>query len=157
MPGLTSIFERRFSVLHQRSIALLDRVSDEHLFRLPLAGPGVETYSCGELLIRSAAAVEQAAGGISRRLWDDPFEWTLPEALADRAKVREYLEEARAAIAQAFGFLASDEDLFKLIPAPVQLKPIAEVLAETLDRAAHLQGRAYGVAQQFVTIRPVVP
>ena len=39
-------------------------------------------FSCGEYILRSAAAVEQTFGGITTRLWDDPFEWTLPEALS---------------------------------------------------------------------------
>src|SRR3712207_7579473 len=38
-------------------------------------------YSCGEHVLRSAAAVEQTFGGITVNLWDDPFEWTLPESL----------------------------------------------------------------------------
>lgn len=157
MASLRSIFQRRFDHLHERSLKLLGSVRTEDLFRKPASGSSsIETYSCGELLIRSAAAVEQMAGGVTRRLWDDPFEWTLPEELADPAKILEYLEEVRAARVQAFEFFASDQDLFKFIPAPDELKPLAEVLLETIDRATHLHGRAAGVAQQFVTIRPTL-
>jgi hypothetical protein len=32
-----------------------------------------------EQILRSARIVEQVSGGITANLWDDPFEWTLPE------------------------------------------------------------------------------
>ena len=45
-------------------------------------------------ILRSAAAIEQMCGGLTANLWDDPFEWTLPETLSTPAKVIEYLNSA---------------------------------------------------------------
>ena len=46
-----------------------------------------------EDLVRSAAAIEQMCGGLTANLWDDPFEWTLPETLSNADRVVEYLDE----------------------------------------------------------------
>ncbi len=158
MPELIQMLSLRFDVIDRRSLDLLSRVSNARLFwkSSPVESDG-EPYSCGELVIRSAAAVEQTFGGITTRLWDDPFEWTLPEELADKRRLAEYLHEVAVTRNQGFQFFNEDADLFRSIPAPDKLKPIAEILLETLDRASHLQGRAYGVAQQFLRLRPHLP
>jgi hypothetical protein len=36
-----------------------------------------------QYILRSAAAIEQMCGGLTANLWDDPFEWTLPETLSN--------------------------------------------------------------------------
>ena len=99
--------------------------------------------------MRSAAAVEQTFGGIMTKLWDDPFEWTLPEELATGAKIAEYLAEVEATRRNGFAFFTSDDDLLKEIPAPEKLKSIAEILIETTARAEHFQGRAFSIFQMF--------
>lgn len=151
---MLQLFSSQFDTIDRRSVELLSRLPEERLFwKLEPIETG-EPYSCGELIIRSAAAIEQAFGGITRRLWDDPFEWTLPEELASKARVTEYLNEVTATRIEGFGFFREEADLFREIPAPDSFKTIAEILLETLSRSSHLQGRAYGVAQQFVRIRP---
>lgn len=158
MPDLARILNSQFEVVENRSLELLARIPDERLFWRPeIVEPNGEPYSCGELIIRSAAAIERVFGGITRRLWDDPFEWTLPEELADRERIAGYLNDVQAARQIGFSFFREESDLFRQIPAPDELKPIAAVLIEALDRASHLQGRAYGVAQQFLRIRPHLP
>lgn len=158
MSDLLKILNSQFDKIDRRSIDLLSRTSEERLFWKPeAAASDGEPYSCGELIIRSAAAVEQTFLGITRRLWDDPFEWTLPEELSDQARIVTYLNEVSATRRNGFAFFKDESDLFKELPAPDSLKTILEVLLETLDRSSHLQGRAYGVAQQFIRLRPHLP
>ena len=92
-------------------------------------------HSVGTFAIRSAAAVEQMINGITVRLWDDPFEWTLPEQLPTVQDLIGYFDEVESARIRGFEFLNDDADLQKLTPAPVELKSLAEVLAVTLNRS----------------------
>jgi hypothetical protein len=104
-------------------------------------------FTVGEYLLRSAATIEQTFGGITTRLWDDPFEWTLPEKLNSTALIGEYLDEVSATIDRGIAFLDTDDVLYRDIPAPTTIKSIGAVLIETLVRAEHYQGRAFGVFQ----------
>lgn len=106
-------------------------------------------FSFGEYILRSAGAVEQTFGGITTRLWDDPFEWTLPEELSTPTAVTEYLDEVERTRLTGFGFFTSDGDLRKQIPAPEKLRSIFDLLLETLARAEHYQGRAFAVFQML--------
>jgi hypothetical protein len=110
--------------------------------------------SFGEYLLRSAAAVEQTFGGITARLWDDPFEWTLPEELATNAKIVEYLEEVEATRGRGFFFFKSDSDLAKQLPAPEELRSIFDILLETIARAEYFQGRAFAVFHMLAGTPP---
>lgn len=106
-------------------------------------------FSCGEYVLRSAGAVEQSFGGITTRLWDDPFEWTLPEELSTTELINGYLAEVEQTRRKGFSLLKSDEDLRKEMPAPEKLKTIFQILLETIARAEHFQGRACAVFQMF--------
>ena len=106
-------------------------------------------FSCGEYVLRSAGKVEQTFGGITTRLWDDPFEWTLPEELSTTDLVAKYLAEVEATRSKGFSLLKSDADLRKEMPAPEKLKTIFEILLETVARAEHFQGRAFSIFQMF--------
>src|ERR671920_1503941 len=91
--------DEQFARLHGRSLALARAVPAERLYWQPerrSAARAFPVYSCGEHLLRAAAAVEQTFGGITVNLWDDPFEWTLPETLPTPESVIGYLEEAEA-------------------------------------------------------------
>ncbi len=91
--------------------------------------------------------VEKTFGGITTRLWDDPFEWTLPEKMVDVQSVLIYLDEVEVTRAKGFAFFASDDDLKRLIPAPDKLRPIFDILLETVSLAEHFQGRAFALFQ----------
>ena len=104
-------------------------------------------FSCGEYLLRSAAAVEQTFDGLTTRLWDDPFEWTLPEKLSTCEAIVEYLDEVEATRTRGFGFFNSDDDLKREVPAPESMRSLADILIDTLARASHLQGRAFAIYQ----------
>ena len=150
MKTFIDIFDAHFRGLHERSCEFIALIPDEKLFWKPDA---TDSYSCGEYLLRSAAAVEQTFGGITARLWDDPFEWTLPEELADRDKILEYLREVETTRKKGFAYFSSDADLARQIPAPERLTPIIQLLLETLSRAEHLQGRAFAVFKLFSSAR----
>lgn len=150
MRDLIEIFDRRFERLHERSCRFVEKIPDGNLFSKPRElNRTFAMFSCGEYVLRSAAAIEQTFLGITRRLWDDPFEWTLPEELSTGAKVSEYLREVEQTRANGFAFFASDADLSREVPAPERLKPIAEILLETVARAEHFQGRAFAVFQFY--------
>ena len=135
--------DRQFAQLHCDSHKLIEAISPELLYQQP---PGksnsLPLHSCGEHVLRSAAVVEQTFGGITTNLWDDPFEWTLPETLSTPQKVAEYLDEVEASRKHGFDHFHSDEDLFKEIMAPSGSTQILPLLLDTLARAAHHQGRA---------------
>jgi hypothetical protein len=145
--------DEQFARLHGRSLALVRAVPAERLYWQPEREPGARTfpvYSCGEHLLRSAAAVEQTFGGITVNLWDDPFEWTLPESLPTPAHVVEYLGEAEETRRRAFALFRSDQDLAREIATPSgEMRALVSLVAETLARAAHHQGRAFATFRLF--------
>jgi hypothetical protein len=106
-------------------------------------------FSCGEYVLRSAGMVEKTFGGITTRLWDDPFEWTLPEELATKEAVLDYLSEVEATRVRGFSFFRSDDNLLRKIPAPANLRSIFDILLETIAQAEHYQGRALAIFQMF--------
>src|SRR3712207_4219558 len=127
MNFLLSTFDSQFASLHLRSIRLIEITPTDRLFWQPRQSENSPIYSCGEYVLRSAGAVEQTFNGIATKLWDDPFEWTLPEALFDNKRISEYLNEVEAARKRGFALFASDEDLSKELPAPSKLKTIFEL------------------------------
>lgn len=150
MRNLLDVYERQFEKLQSKSLELLEKIPEEKLFLKPRElHQSFAMFSCGEYILRSAGAVEQTFGGITTRLWDDPFEWTLPEKLSTVAAIREYLAEVEATRKKGFTFFTSDEDLKKQMPAPEKIKTIFEILLETVSRAEHFQGRAFAVFQMI--------
>ncbi len=143
-------FSHAFDALHRRSNELIALTPDEKLFWKPRdLGRTMTMFSVGEYVLRSAGKVEQTFGGITTRLWDDPFEWTLPEELSSGDLIADYLSEVEATRVNGFALLKSDEELRREIPAPVKMRTILQVLLETVARAEHFQGRAFAVFQMF--------
>src|SRR5687768_14649355 len=127
--------QREFALIDSRTRELLQQVPREILYR-PADLPGFTT-SVGELILRSAGAVEQTCGGLNANFWDDPFEWTLPETLSTPALVSEYLDEVSKTRNELFARLKDDEDLRKFIALPSDLtQPLIHLLLDTLLRAA---------------------
>ena len=150
MTSFIEKFNANFNEINRRSVELISLTPDEKLFWKPRdLGQTMTMFSVGEYVLRSAGKVEQTFGGITTRLWDDPFEWTLPEKLSTVELITEYLGEVEATRSNGFALLKSDEDLRREIPAPVKMKMIFEVLLETVARAEHFQGRAFAVFQMF--------
>ncbi|HSK71913.1 MAG TPA: hypothetical protein VK892_09480 [Pyrinomonadaceae bacterium] len=150
MRNFIEIFDRRFQKLHLRSFELIKLIPNEKLFWQPREKAALfPVNSCGEYILRSAGAVEQTFGGITTKLWDDPFEWTLPEALSTNEKILEYLDEVEEVRKKGFALFQTDEDLRRELPAPEKLKSLFEILLETLAKAENFQGRAVAVFRLF--------
>ena|SRR5687767_6954357 len=154
MNRMLDAFDERFARLHSRSVALIETIDAADLFRKPRdVSNTMAAFSCGEYVLRSAATVEQTSGGIMVRLWDDPFEWTLPEKLSTVPLVIEYLDEVEATRRRAFTFIDSDDSLNKEIPAPESLRTIFELLLGSIALAEHYQGRAFAIAQVLSDVK----
>jgi hypothetical protein len=143
-------FDRQFLQIHSRSCELVGKIPDEKLFWQPRETDALfPVNSCGEYVLRSAGKVEQTFGGLTTKLWDDPFEWTLPEQLSSGDLVLEYLNEVEETRKKGFALLQSDEDFRRELPAPEKLKTIFALFLETVARAEHFQGRAFAVFKMF--------
>jgi len=140
MNKLIADLDRQFSQLHQESRELIRAISPGLLYyRSTNSTPA---QSCGEQVLRSAAVVEQTFGGLTTNLWDDPFEWTLPETLSTPEKVSDYLREVEATRKRGFELFQSDDDLAREIMAPAGATQLQPLLLDTLVRARHYLGSA---------------
>jgi hypothetical protein len=143
MDKLIAELDRQFSQLHQESRKLICAIPPALLYYRPPNRSNLSpAQSCGEQILRSAAAVEQTFGGITTNLWDDPFEWTLPETLSTPEKVSDYLNEVEATRKRGFELFQSDDELLKEIMAPAGATQLQPLLLDTLVRARHYLGSA---------------
>lgn len=150
MKAIIDTLGRRFRSVHERSILLASQIPYDRLYWKPRKlDRSFEMFSCGEFILRSAASVEQAIGGITTRLWDDPFEWTLPEELFSPEKIIEYLEQVEDTRTKGFAFFVSDDDLLKSIPSPQEIRSLFEILLDSVCRAEHFQGKAVALYRMF--------
>jgi hypothetical protein len=125
---------------------LLDKTPDDKLFWTPVStADTLVLMSVGGAILRSAAMVEQAFLGMTRRLWDDPFEWTLPEKLSTKDSMSEYLNEVVDTRNAGLAFLTSDSDLSKQLPAPDALKSILAVLVAAVASSENYLGRGEAI------------
>jgi hypothetical protein len=142
--GVIESLDREFERLHARSCKLIETTPFEILYRSSQVNGG---SSVGVLVLRSAGVVEQTCGGIASNLWDDPFEWTLPETLSTTGRVIEYLSDVEQTRKHAFSCFAEDGDLLKKIATPSgEMRPLISLLLDTLVRALGLQGRAVALS-----------
>lgn len=128
--------DQEFSTLIDGLRELVRSVPPELLYRHP------PVVSIGENILRSAAVVEQACGGLTSNLWDDPFEWTLPETLSNPDRIVEYLSEVDLARQRAFNSIQDDSALTKYISDPSGERLLISLLLETLAKASEHKGRA---------------
>lgn len=146
MKSFIEIFDRKFAELYARSTRLLETLPNAKLYWQPREKDALfPINSCGEYILRSAGKIEQTFGGITVKLWDDPFEWTLPEQLSTNRLVLQYLEEVEATRKRGFALFLADEDLKRELPAPVKIISLFELLLETIAVAENYQGRAAAV------------
>ncbi|MEK6336793.1 MAG: hypothetical protein AABM67_17850 [Acidobacteriota bacterium] len=154
MDKLLSCLDRQFAELHSANHDLIKAIPADLLYRQPPVSSNLfPVRSCGEYILRAAAAVEQTFGGITSNLWDDPFEWTLPENLTTPEKVGSYLDEVEATRRHGFEFFESDKDLLKEIMAPAGATLLFPLLLDTLVRAASYQGGAQATLN-LLTAKP---
>ena len=155
MDKVCTLFNEQFRELHRHSQALIQAVPSEKLYWLPRESRiGLPIYSCGEHILRSAGAVEQTFGGITTNLWDDPFEWTLPETLSTNESIIGYLEEVESTRQRGFELFGCDDELLKEIVVPSgEMQTILSLLLDTLVRAAHHKGCAFATFTLFSDAR----
>jgi hypothetical protein len=129
--------DREFANLITSLKDLASSVPRDLLYRNPPA------VSIGENILRSAAAIEQTCGGLATNLWDDPFEWTLPETLSSPELVVDYLSEVDLARQRAFNSIRDDSALSKYVSVPSgEPRSLLSLLLETLVDAGDYRGRA---------------
>ena len=145
MGHLTAWFDREFSRLQSEWRELIQRIEPEKIYQRP----SVRELSIGEQVLRSARGVEQTFGGITANLWDDPFEWTLPENLTTPEKLLEYCDEVEATRQRGFALFRHDEDLMKEVVTPSGRMHLASLLLDTLVRARLHQLKAREVYKEI--------
>lgn len=146
MGSLVTWFDGQFAQLYAGWSKVIEKVEPQDLYRT-LAGSN--SASVGECLVRSAGAVEQTFGGITANLWDDPFEWTLPETLTTHELLLEYFGEVEATRRRGFEFFTADDDLLKAIMTPSGETQPASLLLETLVRARLYHLKAIEMSKQL--------
>jgi hypothetical protein len=128
----------------------LDREFAELIVCLKELAASVPSDLLYKNLLRSAAVMEQTFGGLTANLWDDPFEWTLPETLSTTDRIIEYLSEVDLARQRAFSSILDDRALTKYISDPSgEPRRLISVLLETLVTAADYRGRAMRARSEF--------
>jgi hypothetical protein len=154
--------DREFARLHANSCAAITRAPLAALYQLPAqigipsstAEPN-QSVSIAEGILRSSAAVERTFGGITANLWDDPFEWTLPEYLSTPEKITAHLAEVEETRKRAFSSFTDDDCLLKHISTPSgEAQPLIALLLETLVQAVNHQAQALLVLRILSGISP---
>ena len=135
MDGVIDILDRQFAQLYDGWQEVIQELNSESIYRKLNANS--RSLSCGEHIVRSARIVEQTFGGITANLWDDPFEWTLPETLSTRESVLDYLREVEVTRRRGFDLIKTEEDLTKEIVAASGPTQLFSLLLDTLLRAGH--------------------
>jgi len=146
MRTLIETIDAHLADLHSRQCYLIENTPDEQLFWTPIpTADTLITLSVGGAILRSGAKIEQGFLGLTRRLWDDPFEWTLPEKLSSKTAILEYLDEVASSRNAGLAFLTSDAALSQRVPAPEELKPIFQALLTAISQAENFLGRGEAV------------
>jgi hypothetical protein len=138
MNDLITWFDQEFTQLESDWRELINQLDDHSIY----SEAQQQLCPAAEQILQSARIVEQVSGGITANLWDDPFEWTLPETLTNREKLISYFGEVSTARAHAFEFFADDADLRKTVMAPRGPTHLISLLLDALVRARHHQSQA---------------
>jgi hypothetical protein len=141
-------FDREFISVLLELTALIQSIPGEKIYLNPM---GAAEGSVAESIVKCAGTLEQALGGLTTNLWDDPFEWTLPETLSTTEHIIDYLAEVDGARSRAFAFLVDDSALGKYIAVPSgEQTSIQNLLADALAKARPYQARAVETAKLLV-------
>jgi hypothetical protein len=147
---VVALLDREFQNLLVQLQTLATSLEPDLIYRRPTAAT---VHTIGDCILKSAAVAEQVFGGVTTNLWDDPFEWTLPEALSDEKRILEYLAEVDQARQRAFAFIADDASLLKDISVPSgDSLPLAKVLLDALVRAYTAYGQAVATHKIFSAV-----
>lgn len=108
--------------------------------------------SFGEQILRTAAVIEQTFGGLTANLWDDPYEWTLPETLSTPQLVIEHLSEVDALRQRFFRSIDGDTALSKYVSVPSgEPCALVDLLRETLVRASDCHKKAQKTQKKLLS------
>lgn len=135
MNTLIEILDGKFAQIADGWGEVVHELNSDTLYRKSNAK--TRSLSCGEHIVRSARIVEQTFGGITANLWDDPFEWTLPETLTTPESVLDYLREVEATRRRGFELIKTEKDLTKEIMTASGARQLLSLLLDTLVRAGH--------------------
>lgn len=131
------LLDHEFSSLLENLRSLANAVPSELFYK------NIGSLSVGAGILKSAGVLEQTFGGITTNLWDDPFEWTLPETLSTPALVLGYLAEVESTKQRAFSSFPEDSALRKLVALPSgESCSLLQLLISTLRRASEYCGQA---------------
>ena len=137
--------DKEFAFLIESLKELVRKVKTDQLYG------HVGDTSFGEQILRSAAVIEQTLGGLTSNLWDDPFEWTLPEILSTPELIVEHLSEVDALRERFFASIDGDDALGKYVAVPSgEPKTLTQVLTETLNRASDFHKKAQKIQKQAI-------
>lgn len=152
---IVNSLDREFARLYLNSVGIIENTAVDILYTVPARTRMSSLRSVGESVLRYAAAIEQTFGGITANLWDDPFEWTLPEHLTTPGKVADHLAEVEETRKRAFSSFVDDACLLKHVALPTgETRPLIGLLLETLVRAADYQTQALVALKILSRIRP---
>jgi hypothetical protein len=157
---IVASLDREFARLHLNSCAVVESTPVDILYLVPEQAAtsslvSGSASSVGECILRCAAVIEQTFGGLTANLWDDPFEWTLPEYLSSPTRVIAHLAEVEATRKRGFSSFADDACLLKHIAVPSgETRPLIDLLSETLLRAADHQAQALVALKSLSGISP---
>ena len=143
---LVDSLDKEFAFLIESLKELVRTVNADQLYRR------VGDRSLGEQILRCAAVIEQTFGGLTANLWDDPFEWTLPETLSTPDHVIAHLTEVDALRQRVFNSIAGDEALTKLVSVPAgEPCALVDLLRETLVRASDYHKKAQKTQKELLS------
>jgi hypothetical protein len=128
-------------------ITLIRSIPSKEIYR---SSTGAIEGSVGSYVVKSAGTLERTFGGLTTNLWDDPFEWTLPETLSTTTLILEYLAEVDGARIRAFASLVDDSALSKYIAVPSgEQATIHDLLGNALETARRYHARAAETAKML--------
>lgn len=144
---IVEILEQEFASLLEGLTLFVGSVPPDLLYQNSQApdsqGPRILVPTVAEQVLKCAAVVEQTCGGLTANLWDDPFEWTLPETLSNADRIIEYIGEVNATRQRAFACFADDAALLKYVSVPSgKPRSLLSLLLDSLVRASSYQGQA---------------
>ena len=138
--------DKEFASLIESLKELVRTVNADQLYR------HVDDTSFGEQILRSVAVIEQTLGGLTSNLWDDPFEWTLPETLSTPESVLEHLSEVDTLRKRFFASIDGDDALRKYVAMPSgEPKTLIQILTDTLDRASDCHKKAQNTKKRLLS------
>ena len=138
--------DQEFAFLIDSLKELVRNVNTDQLYRR------IGDTSFGEQILRSAAVIEQTFGGLTANLWDDPFEWTLPETLSTPDRIIDHLTEVDALRQRVFHSIAGDEALSKFVSVPSgEPCALVDLLRQTLFRASDCHKKSQNIQKELLS------